>query len=86
MKTVLVVALVVIILLSGLPVMVGMSDMTTCSSCPVPNSPILLGMCFGALAGLVFVLGLFMTRVSTASVAVPRVLLARRLDKPPRLA
>jgi hypothetical protein len=86
MTRVLIVALVLLILLTGLPLALGMSAMPPCPSCPAPDAPIWFGACFAILVWAVLMILVRSFLISHASAALKPLLFAKSLEHPPRLA
>ena len=86
MRKVLVLALVLLILLTGLPFALGMSAMPACPSCPAPDAPIWFGACFAILVWAVFTILVRSFLISHALAALKSLLFAKPLERPPRLA
>lgn len=81
-----VVALVLLILLTGLPLALGMSSMPACPSCPAPDTPIWFGVCFAILAWAVLTVLVRSFGISHGLAALRPLLLATSLERPPRPA
>jgi hypothetical protein len=81
----LVIALVVLVLVTGLPVLMGMDGMASCESC---TRGVLGGMvCLAILAGLASALASVVTsRVSPGRRPLRSSLLVHLLERPPQLA
>ncbi|MDQ3954784.1 MAG: hypothetical protein M3285_04460 [Actinomycetota bacterium] len=89
MKTVLVVALVLLLLLVALPVAMGMGigGMDPCPACTVPDMTFAVAMCLAILALAGIHTGLSLTgRLPVRPTAIPRLLLAVDLARPPQQA
>jgi hypothetical protein len=86
MKKGLIVALVLLILLTGLPLALGMSAMPVCPSCPAPDAPIWLGACFAILVWAVLTILARSFLLTHALSMLKPLLLASSLERPPRLA
>jgi hypothetical protein len=86
MHKLLVLALVLLVLLVGLPVAMGMGDMAQCPSCTGNDSPAALAMCLAILSFFVLVASRHGSRVSPRRQVVRLLLLADPLDRPPQLA
>jgi hypothetical protein len=86
MRRALVLALVLLILLAGLPLALGMGAMEPCPSCPAPDAPIWFGACFAILAWGLTTIVLRSIRVSPVVAALKPLLLAISLERPPRPA
>jgi hypothetical protein len=84
MKKAAVIALVLLVLLVGLPFAMGMSDMAPCPSCTKGDAPVAVAMCLAIVA--VFVLAVSSNRILIASRReVVRVLLfADPPERPPQ--
>jgi hypothetical protein len=83
MKRLLVVAVVMILVLTGLPLLVGMSGMT-CANCP-PALPA-AGQCVGVLAGAAAVFALLLSGRLRSRSSHPRPwLYALVFERPPQL-
>jgi hypothetical protein len=86
MKKAVVIALVLLVLLVGLPLAMGMSDMAPCPSCTKGDAPVAVAMCLAIVSLFVLVMS------SNSSVIVARrrvvrvLLLADPLERPPRVA
>lgn len=86
MTRVLVLALVLLVLLTGLPLALGMSAMPACPSCPAPDAPTFFGACFAILVWAVLTILVRSFLISGALAALKPLLLATSLERPPRLA
>ncbi|MGH2385679.1 MAG: hypothetical protein ACRDJL_09540 [Actinomycetota bacterium] len=84
MRRVLVLSLVLLILITGLPLALGMGAMEPCPSCPAPDAPISFGACFAILAWALMTVVLRSIRVSSAAAVLKPLLLATSLERPPR--
>lgn len=85
MKKALVIVLIVLVVATGLPVMMGMSGMVACQDCgPV----ILMGACTFAVvaAGFVFLLMLLASQFRAQAASSRSLLHSYLLERPPRLA
>jgi hypothetical protein len=85
-KRVVIVLLVLLLLFVTLPVGMEMSSMTDCPACP-PTSPMtVLALCLAVLGAVVTLAGtLSGRRICAESLQMPRFLLGRRIERPPRL-
>lgn len=84
MKRLLLVAVVMILVLTGLPLLMGMGGMVACSNCPpaLPAS----GQCLGVLAAAAVVLALLLSgRLRSRSNWLRPWLYARLFERPPQL-
>ncbi|MGH3469937.1 MAG: hypothetical protein ACRDQF_19635 [Thermocrispum sp.] len=84
MRRALVILLVVLVLVTGLPVMMGMSGMASCETC----DPVVLGAmtCLAVLAGAVLVLPTMMgVRFRTRHRSMRARLLVHLVERPPQL-
>jgi hypothetical protein len=84
MKRLLVVALVMVLVLTGIPLLVGMAGMQGCANCP----PALLaaGQCLGVLAGAAAAFALLISgRLRSRSSRLRPWLFALPFDRPPQL-
>jgi hypothetical protein len=86
MKTAAAIALIVLILITGLPLALGMGAMEPCPSCPAPHAPIWFGACFAILAWGLIAIGLRSIRVAATVAVLKPLLLAISLERPPRPA
>jgi hypothetical protein len=86
MAKLLVVAVVLLILLTGLPLALGMSAMPACPSCPAPDAPIWFGACFAILVWAFVTILIRSFLVPRALAALKPLLFATSLERPPRLA
>ncbi|MFP5319164.1 MAG: hypothetical protein ACLGI2_12850 [Acidimicrobiia bacterium] len=84
MKKALVVLLVLVVVVTGLPIVMGMSAMAPCADC----GPAVLAACSVAIlaAGVAIVLALLALRLGTRRQAVRLLLHSFLLERPPRLA
>lgn len=85
-KKFLVLFLVLLILLTGLPVMMVVHSMDTCASCPGSDALVVFGMCFAVLAAAMIALRLSIVRIGARRCGIRILLLVRTLERPPRLA
>lgn len=85
MKKALVIALVVLVAATGLPILVGMSGMAMCADC---GPAFLIGSCALAAANLsfAFALALLATRMKSYPQVAPTFLHSYLLERPPRAA
>jgi hypothetical protein len=84
MKRLLLVAVVMILVLTGLPLLVGITGMATCPNCP-PSLPA-AGQCLGILAGVAAAILLLVSRrLRSRSGWLPPWLYARLFERPPQL-
>lgn len=86
MKKALVVLLVVVVIVTGLPVLMGMSGMASCRDC---GPALLVGAaCAVAIlaAGVALLVALLMQRLRRRTAAVRLLLHTFLLERPPRLA
>jgi hypothetical protein len=85
MKKALLVALVVVVVITGLPVLMGMGSMATCTDCGpgLPGS----APCLPAVlaAGVLLLALMACSRVRRGSGTLPHWLLSRPLERPPQL-
>lgn len=86
MAKLVVVALVMLILLTGLPLALGMSAMPPCPSCPAPDAPIWFGACFAVLVWAILTILMRSLVISHVLAVLRPFLLATSLERPPRLA
>jgi hypothetical protein len=86
MTRVLVLALVLLVLLTGMPLAMGMSAMPACPSCPAADAPIWFGACFAILVWVVLMILLRSFLISGALAAFKPLLFAKSLERPPRVA
>jgi len=85
MRRVVVLALVAVVVLTGLPVLMGMDGMAFCANCgPGLPGPMI---CLAALAAAGFALPLLLSRraAPTRSRVLRSLLLAHLLERPPQL-
>lgn len=83
MKTALVVLLVLLVLLTGLPMVGAAMDADFCLSCDLGASTV-MAMCFALAAAFVLALPRLSTRLRMTRLAAPKFLLAGVLERPPR--
>jgi hypothetical protein len=84
MKRLLVVAVVLILVLTGLPLLVGVGGMETCANCP--PAVLAAGQCLGVLAGAAALLALLLSgRLRSRSSWLPPWLYVRLFERPPQL-
>lgn len=84
MKKALIIALVVLVAATGLPVLVGMSGMEMCPEC---GPAILVGCALAAVAStFAFALALLAIRLKADAQTVPALLHSYLLERPPRAA
>jgi hypothetical protein len=84
MRRLLLVAVVMILVVAGLPLLVGMAGMVTCPQCP-PALPA-FGQCLAVLAGAAVVLALLLSgRLRSPSNWLRPWLYARLFERPPQL-
>jgi hypothetical protein len=84
MRRLLLVAVVMVLVLTGLPLLVGMGGMATCPNCP-PALPA-IGQCLAVLAGAAVVLALLLSgRLRSRSHWHRSRLYARLVERPPQL-
>ena len=85
MKKALVVLLVAVVLVTGLPILMGMSGMAACQDC---GPAVLVGSCTLAVlaAGITLALVLLALRLTRRRESVPLLLHSFLLERPPRLA
>ena len=82
MKKVLVVAVVILILVAGLPL--GMAGMGDCPMCTVPSSPFALGICL-AVVSMGLLAFLLTATINCNQILTPRsALLTSSIYRPPR--
>src|SRR5947208_2413803 len=84
MKRLLVVALVMVLVLTGIPLLVGMAGMQGCANCPPALAA--AGQCLGVLAGVAAALALLLSgRVRSRSSRLRPWPCALPFDRPPQL-
>jgi hypothetical protein len=86
MKKAVVIALVLLVLLVGLPFAMGMSDMAPCPSCTKGDSPVAVAMCLAIVSLFVLVVSSSSSLITPRRQVVRLLLLADPLDRPPRVA
>ena len=86
MRRALILSLVLVILVTGLPLALGMGAMQPCPSCPAPDAPIWFGACFAILAWGLITIALRSMRVLPDVAVLKPLLLAISLERPPRAA
>lgn len=85
MKRLLVVAVVMILVLTGIPLLVGMGGMENCANCPPALLPA-AGQCLGVLAGAAAVFALLLSgRLRSRSGRMRPWLYALVFERPPQL-
>lgn len=84
MKKAAFVVLVLLVVLVGLPLAMGMTDMAPCPSCT--GAPAAVAMCLAIVALFVLAVSRGSSRITSRRQIVRLLLLADRLDRPPRLA
>lgn len=87
MKTALLIALILLLLIIGLPVAMGhMGNMGDCPACTSANAPFALGLCVGILSLVAFTVLLSSRRFMLHAAPTRRFLLATSIFRPPRSA
>jgi hypothetical protein len=86
MKKVAVIALVLLVLLVGMPFAMGIGDMTPCPSCSEAGAPIAIAMCLAIVSLFVFVVALRGDLITSRRQVVRLLLLADPPERPPRVA
>ncbi len=86
MKTLLVLALVLLLLVVGLPLAMGMVDMGPCPACSAPDAPLAMTMCLGILTMGLFIALAFSGRISPRDGRAPLFLALASLERPPQHA
>lgn len=86
MRKALIIGLVLLVVLTGIPLAVGMGGMATCPDCGPALLP-MTGACLIVLAtGLMLVYASAVTWLRTLGVVVSSQLVRRPLERPPRVA
>lgn len=87
MKVFLVLGLVLLLVIVGLPLAMGMSDMGSCPACSAPDASFALAMCLAILSlGALLIRSGTSGRVTLVDRPTPRSLTQSRLDRPPQHA
>lgn len=81
-----VVALVLLVLVVGLPLAMGMSEMAPCPSCTGLNTPVAVAMCLAIVSLFVLVVSSNSSRIASRQQVVRLRLLAEPPERPPRIA
>jgi hypothetical protein len=85
-KKVAVIALVLLVLVMGLPLAMGMSDMGPCPSCTGVDTPVAVAMCLAIVSAFVFVVSSKSGLMASRRQQVRLVLRSDPPERPPRLA
>lgn len=85
MRKVAVIALILIVLLVGLPLSMDMSDMAPCPSCRGSDAPVAVAMCLAILLFFVLLVSAHSSRVASRRQMVRFLLLADPPERPPRV-
>ena len=83
MKKAVVIALVVVVAVTGLPLVVGAMGMTSCSQCPAAVAGPMT--CAAVLVAAAFVISLLVVSIRQRRFFMPALVWARLADPPPRL-
>lgn len=86
MKKASVIALILLVLVVGLPLAMGMSDITPCPSCTGINTPVAVAMCLAILSLFVLVVSSSSSRIASTQQVIRLGLLAEPPERPPRIA
>jgi|ERR687896_124248 hypothetical protein len=81
-----VIALVLLVLVIGLPLAMGMSDMAPCPSCTGVGTPLAVAMCLAIMSFFVLVVSSSSVRISMRRQLVWLECLADPPERPPRIA
>jgi hypothetical protein len=86
MKVALVLALVLLVMLAGLPVAMGqVSHLGDCPACTSPNGPLVLGLCAAVLAIVAFTATMRSHPIGLRDRLTRNFLLTSSIFRPPRL-
>lgn len=86
MKKAVVIALVLLVLVVGLPLGMGMSDMTPCPSCTGVDTPVALAMCLAIMSLFTLVVSSRSSLIASRREVVRLLLRSDPPERPPRLA
>jgi hypothetical protein len=86
MKKAAVIALVLLVLLVGLPFTMGMSDMAPCPSCTGVQWPVAVAMCFAIASLFVLIVSSRSSAIGSKRQVVRLPLFADPPERPPRVA
>jgi hypothetical protein len=87
MRVFLLLALVLLLVVVGLPLAMGMGDMGACPACSAPDAPLAVAMCLAILSlGALLIRATSSGRITLAKISAPRSLIQSRLDRPPQHA
>jgi len=86
MKKVAVIALVLLVLLVGLPLAMGMSAMAPCRSCTKGDAPVAVAMCLAIVSLFVLVVSSSSSFIAARRQMVRLLLFADPPERPPRVA
>jgi hypothetical protein len=86
MKKLAIIALVVLVLVVGLPLAMGMSDMAPCPNCTGINTPEAVTMCLAIVSLFVLIVSSYSSRIASGQQMVNLRLLADPPERPPRAA
>ncbi len=81
-----VIALVVLLLVVGLPLAMGMSGMAPCPSCTGVEPPVAVAMCLAIVSLLVLIVSLRSSRIASRPQLVRLLLLSDPPERPPQIA
>jgi hypothetical protein len=84
MKKTSAIALILLLIVLGLPLAMGMSDMASCPSCAVER-PVAVGMCLAILAVLLLIVSSRSTRVVSKTELIGLRLFADPPERPPQI-
>lgn len=85
MRKLVLVALVLLVVVVGLPLIAGMGDMAPCPSCAATDGPLVLAMCLAIVAIVSLSIRFSSVRIRSRSGHFNLFLLARRVERPPQL-
>jgi hypothetical protein len=85
-KKVAVIALVLLVLLVGMPFAMGMGDMTPCPSCSEAGAPSVVAMCLAIVSLFVLVVSSHCSLITSRPQVVRLLLFADPPERPPRVA
>lgn len=86
MKKAAVIALVLLVLLVGLPFAMGMSEMPPCPSCTKGDAPVTVAMCLAIVSLFVLVVSSNSSGTASRRQVLRLLLLADPPERPPRVA
>lgn len=81
-----VILLVVLVLVIGVPLAMGMSEMAPCPSCPGIDTPVAVAMCLAIVSLFILLVCSNSSRIASRQLVLRPWLLADPPERPPRVA